>query len=101
MSLSKAVLYGLTVLGTSFLLVRCQTVKDEDSRPNFIVIYTDDQRMDALGSYGNESIITPYLDKYLSQGMQLLMPMWYLPYVAQVGQPCLQGGMAVPMVFYN
>ncbi|WP_200978958.1 sulfatase-like hydrolase/transferase [Echinicola sp. 20G] len=33
------------------------------SSPNFIVILTDDQRMDALGANGNDFIITPSLDK--------------------------------------
>ncbi|UZR96653.1 sulfatase-like hydrolase/transferase [Chondrinema litorale] len=35
----------------------------KQTKPNFIVILTDDQRMDALGANGNDIIITPAIDK--------------------------------------
>lgn len=39
-------------------------------QPNFIFIYSDDQRQDALGADGNRIIITPELDKLARQGVR-------------------------------
>ncbi|WP_162415284.1 sulfatase-like hydrolase/transferase [Cyclobacterium roseum] len=39
-------------------------------KPNFIFIYSDDQRYDALGANGNPVIITPELDLLARQGIQ-------------------------------
>lgn len=39
-------------------------------RPNFIFIYSDDQRYDALGANGNPIIYTPELDKLANQGVR-------------------------------
>ena len=41
--------------------VKAQT--SQDGPPNFIVIYSDDQRQDALGVNGNPEIMTPSLDR--------------------------------------
>jgi arylsulfatase A-like enzyme len=38
-------------------------------RPNILVLYTDQQRWDALGSAGNPQIITPNLDRLASEGV--------------------------------
>ncbi|WP_281890521.1 sulfatase [Paenibacillus sp. YYML68] len=38
-------------------------------RPNILIIYTDQQRWDALGANGNKEIITPRLDRLASEGM--------------------------------
>ena len=43
---------------------------EKDSRPNFIIIYTDDQRQDAVGFSGNHVIKTPSIDRMASKGMQ-------------------------------
>ena len=40
----------------------------EHRTPNFIFIYTDDQRFDTVSSLGNNEIYTPNLDKLASQG---------------------------------
>lgn len=40
-----------------------------DKLPNIIIIYTDDQRFDALGTNGNEVIQTPHLDKLGRKGL--------------------------------
>ena len=37
-------------------------------RPNILVLYTDQQRWDALGANGNPEIITPNLDRLAAQG---------------------------------
>jgi len=44
--------------------------KKKSEKPNIIVIYSDDQRQDALGSSGNGVILTPYLDKIASEGVR-------------------------------
>lgn len=43
---------------------------DRGKRPNFIFIYSDDQRYDALGANGNSIIYTPELDKLAVQGVR-------------------------------
>ena len=38
------------------------------SRPNIIVIMTDDQRWDSLGCYGNKVVKTPNIDALAKEG---------------------------------
>ncbi|MFD2670900.1 sulfatase family protein [Marinicrinis sediminis] len=38
-------------------------------RPNILIVYTDQQRWDALGANGNKEIQTPHLDKLAEQGV--------------------------------
>ena len=38
------------------------------SRPNVLILYTDQQRWDALGANGNAEIKTPNLDRLASEG---------------------------------
>ncbi|TDD20076.1 hypothetical protein E1218_23030 [Kribbella turkmenica] len=38
------------------------------SRPNILLLCTDQQRFDALGAYGNDEIMTPNLDRLAAQG---------------------------------
>ena len=38
-------------------------------RPNILILYTDQQRWDALGANGNQDIITPNLDKLAASGV--------------------------------
>lgn len=40
-------------------------------RPNVLIIYTDQQRYDSLGCYGNDKAITPHLDSLANNGLQL------------------------------
>ena len=44
------------------IVINANDQKAESHRPNFIIIYTDDQRYDALGYNDNRVIITPRLD---------------------------------------
>lgn len=37
-------------------------------RPNILILYTDQQRWDALGANGNDTIITPHLDQLAADG---------------------------------
>lgn len=64
-------------LTTSFLLgflpigmVMAADVSEEPStRPNFVVIYSDDHRWDAMGVAGNDYIKTPNLDRLAKEGV--------------------------------
>lgn len=51
------------------LTVSCSSKQTVD-KPNFIVIYTDDQQYDGAGFTGNEIIHTPTIDKLAEQGMR-------------------------------
>jgi Sulfatase len=39
-----------------------------DTRPNFILLFADDQRADTIGAWGNRHIRTPNLDRLTRQG---------------------------------
>ncbi|MFW6256972.1 MAG: sulfatase, partial [Bacillota bacterium] len=41
------------------------------TRPNVLLLYTDQQRKDSLGCYGNEKAITPNLDRLAAKGAKL------------------------------
>ncbi|MEJ5943710.1 sulfatase-like hydrolase/transferase [Pseudokineococcus basanitobsidens] len=45
------------------------TTTTGSSRPNILVLCTDQQRFDALGAYGNDEISTPNLDRLAEQGV--------------------------------
>ena len=44
--------------------------RDDDGRPNLLLLLTDDQRHDALGVAGNDIIETPHLDSLASTGVR-------------------------------
>ena len=61
----------LIFLGVTFGNVHASKIATNIAkRPNFIFIYSDDQRQDALGTNGNHVIITPALDKLARQGVR-------------------------------
>ena len=45
--------------------------KDIQKKPNFIIIFTDDQGYQDLGCFGSPNIKTPNLDKMADEGMKL------------------------------
>jgi arylsulfatase A-like enzyme len=61
----------LSFLCIVFLVTLFSTAAPEDTRPNILFIFTDDQRWDTLGCYGNDVIRTPNLDKLAAQGARL------------------------------
>lgn len=69
--MNKKIIPGI-VLGLGALTLPSWMQKDEvePDKPNLIFIFTDQQSFDMMGSYGNEQIITPNLDKFASQGVQ-------------------------------
>ena len=44
------------------------TVNAQRNKPNILFLFSDDQRMDAVGAYGNPYIQTPNLDRLAQQG---------------------------------
>jgi arylsulfatase A-like enzyme len=47
----------------------------QPKRPNFIVLYTDDQGIGDLGCYGAKDVKTPHLDRLAARGIRLTS--WY------------------------
>ena len=45
-------------------------VQASSKRPNFIVIFTDDQGWGDLGSYGHPDIRTPNIDRLANEGIR-------------------------------
>ncbi|MFC1737195.1 sulfatase [Candidatus Hydrogenedentota bacterium] len=45
--------------------------RGEDAKPNFIIIFTDDQGYNDLGCFGSETIKTPRIDQMAREGMKL------------------------------
>jgi arylsulfatase A-like enzyme len=58
--------YLLTLLGVIALLVQNVSAAE---RPNLVMIFTDDQRYDAVGYAGNDAVHTPNLDRLAQQGL--------------------------------
>jgi hypothetical protein len=56
--------YLLTLLGVIALLVQNVSATE---RPNLVMIFTDDQRYDAVGYAGNDAVHTPNLDRLAQQ----------------------------------
>ncbi len=54
----------------NFLSIAAAAPAQQPSRrkPNFIVIYTDDQGIGDLGCYGARDVKTPHLDRLASRG---------------------------------
>jgi arylsulfatase A-like enzyme len=49
-------------------LLSTLTVARADDRPNFLFLYSDDQRADTIAAWGNEHIDTPVLDGLVARG---------------------------------
>ncbi|MFC1761764.1 sulfatase-like hydrolase/transferase [Planctomycetota bacterium] len=60
---SKFIMVFLLWVGTL-----CQAVDSTKERPNLVLIFTDDQRHDAVGYTGNTAIHTPNLDRLAQAG---------------------------------
>ena len=61
--------YGPCVALLLISLFSCTKV-DRKTKPNFIIIFTDDLGYGDLGSYGHPTIKTPNLDQMASEGMR-------------------------------
>lgn len=61
----------LTLVGL-FVLSSCATVKKtQDVKPNFVIIFTDDQGYGDLSSFGGKHVYTPNIDKMAAEGAKL------------------------------
>lgn len=59
-------LYLIVVL----LVAGCQKAQLQDTRPNVIIILTDDQGYHDMGCAGNEMMVTPNIDKMAAEGIR-------------------------------
>lgn len=50
-------------------MVFAAQTKAQASRPNVLILYSDDQRADTIGAWGNQHIDTPNLDRLVRRGV--------------------------------
>jgi arylsulfatase A-like enzyme len=58
------------LLAIFFILPLVEAQVKHGRPPNFIIIYSDDQRQDALGVNGNQAILTPSLDRLAKEAIR-------------------------------
>lgn len=51
----------------------CSTARAADSKPNFVVVFTDDQGYGDVGCFGSTTIRTPNLDRMAKEGRKSSM----------------------------
>lgn len=62
----------LLLISYVFLLSSCDfSKKTEEVKPNFVIIFTDDQGYGDLSSFGGEHVYTPNIDKMAQEGAKL------------------------------
>ena len=65
--MNKLILLAASVLALS----SCNTSKkNENAKPNVVIIFTDDQGYQDLGCYGSPKIKTPYIDQMAAEGIR-------------------------------
>ncbi len=70
MKKSSKVLKWISALLFTFLFMSCQEKADQGSKPNVILIMTDDQGYGDLACHGNPYIHTPHLDELYSESIR-------------------------------
>jgi len=66
--LSPAICTGL--VAALFLALPTRAPSAEPARPNFVIIFTDDQGYQDVGCFGSPDIKTPHLDRMAREGMR-------------------------------
>ena len=56
---------------TPLILLTAATLLHAAAKPNFVLIFTDDQGYGDLGCFGSETIRTPHLDRLAAEGLKL------------------------------
>jgi arylsulfatase A-like enzyme len=70
----KALSLGVTsvaISGCKTFKSRASSSRMDRSKPNFIIIFTDDQGYNDVGCFGSQTIETPRLDRMADEGMKL------------------------------
>ncbi len=81
-SLRPPAVHLLVLLAVVLMTTACanRTVADQaEARPNFIIVYTDDQQYRGMGANENDIIITPALDQLAAEGMRFTNARIVLP----------------------
>jgi len=79
---SRIALFGALMLGAG--------AQAKVDKPNFIVIFTDDQGYEDLGCFGSETIKTPHIDQMAKEGLKLTS--FYAQPVCGVSRAALMTG---------
>jgi len=66
-----SILISLIFTTLSYADTATSLTSSSSSQPNIILIFTDDQGYNDLGSFGSEKIKTPYLDQMAKEGLKL------------------------------
>ena len=61
--------FGFTLWIAAGSMMDNKVLAEEDTRPNLVLIVTDDQRPDTIAALGNSSIQTPHLDRLVRSGL--------------------------------
>ena len=69
--MNPSVWYTLLLLVTASLSLESELAADDASRPNFVVIFTDDQGYGDLSCFGGEHVSTPRIDQMAAEGQRL------------------------------
>ena len=63
------VLVLFSILSGVFVLYSYkETKKEENKKPNILILFADDQRAGTIKALGNQEIITPHIDKLVNEG---------------------------------
>ncbi len=68
LNIQKILIVSICATVTAFFAIRHAAAQDLTMRPNFVVVFTDDQGYGDLGCYGSESIRTPRIDQLAKEG---------------------------------
>lgn len=70
--LNKRALRHILIIGCIVLFYSCDTSKKkEELKPNFVIIFTDDQGYGDLSCFGGEHVYTPNIDQMAAEGTKL------------------------------